>query len=56
MIKTNEKEKKLGLFALVSISAGSSLAGVISTLALATEQTGRAAWLAYAAAVVIGGV
>lgn len=48
--------KKLSLFALVSISAGSSLAGVISTLALATEQTGRAAWLAYAAAVIVGGV
>ncbi|WP_298021203.1 APC family permease [uncultured Dysosmobacter sp.] len=55
MKKTNS-EKGLGLFALVSISAGSSLAGVISTLTLATEQTGRAAWLAYAVAVVIGGV
>lgn len=50
-----EKNKKLGLFALVCIGAGQVIgAGIITTTGAAIAQTGRATWLAYATAVLCG--
>lgn len=51
-----QEQKQLDLPALVAIAAGSAVAGVFSTISLATEQTGRSAWIAYGLAVLIGGV
>lgn len=51
-----QHNKQLGFFSLVAISAASAVTGVFSTIGLATEQTGRSAWIAYGLAVLIGGV
>ncbi len=51
-----QDSKQLTFPALVAIAAGGAVAGVFSSIGLATEQTGRSAWIAYALAVLIGGV
>lgn len=50
------KEPYLSFPALVAIAAGGAVAGIFSSIGLATEQTGRSAWIAYGLAVLIGGV
>ena len=51
-----QEQKQLNFPALVAIAAGGTVAGIFSSIGLATEQTGRSAWIAYGLAVLIGGV
>lgn len=50
-----EQSQQLGFLSLVSIAAAGAIAGVFSSIGLATEQTGRSAWIAYLLAAFIGG-
>ncbi len=50
-----EKDHQLGVLSLVAIAAAGSVSGIFSSIGLATEQTGRSAWVAYLLAALIGG-
>lgn len=50
-----EKGHQLGVLSLVAIAAAGSVSGIFSSIGLATEQTGRSAWVAYLLAALIGG-
>ena len=50
-----EKKEGLGLFSLTALATGQVIgAGVVTLIGIAIGITGRSAWLAYAAAVVMG--
>lgn len=51
----NSKAQQLGFFSLISIAAAGAISGVFSSIGLATEETGRSAWMAYALAALVGG-
>jgi APA family basic amino acid/polyamine antiporter len=54
-LQRTEQKKGLGLFTLVGLSAGQVIgAGVVTLTGVAIGITGRSAWLAYSAAVLMG--
>ncbi len=55
MSATPAKEKGLGLFSLTALATGQVIgAGVVTLVGASIAHTGRSAWLAYAAAVLLG--
>ncbi|MBR2672423.1 MAG: amino acid permease [Oscillospiraceae bacterium] len=52
----DQKKQQLNLKALVAISSGGAVSSVITTVMLATAQTGRSAWIAYSVSILIGGI
>lgn len=56
VISTNQGKKRLNLNELVAISSGGAVSAVITSVMLATAQTGRSAWMSYVFAVLIGGI